>query len=222
MSEFTKERVTCPYCHKEGEFTFWDTVNVSLNPELREKIFSEELFLYCCPHCHRMTGVPQKFRYYDMKHQFLLYFEFFEPDDYDYASIELLPNGWAKYGLLQTQRRVFGLNRLKEKIVLLENGLNDVAIERQKYMIKHLVIPELAEKGYKLYFDHTEGPTDGFPYGTIIFLYEDKEKDKSMQVSFSMEDYYEHKMACEMDPRMEVKGLQCIDEGWISKQLKEE
>ena len=43
-----------------------------------------------------------------------------------------------------------------------------------------------------------------------------------MQMRFAMDNYYEHKMACKMDPRMAVKGVQCIDEGWISKQLKEE
>lgn len=43
-----------------------------------------------------------------------------------------------------------------------------------------------------------------------------------MLMRFAMDNYYEHKMACKLDPRMEVKAVQCIDEGWISKRLKEE
>ena len=121
-----------------------------------------------------------------------------------------------------TFRGVFGLNRLKEKILILENELDDVAIERQKYMITHVINPDLAKKGYELYFDHVEEPTEEFPYGTIHFFYDDTERESMMQVRFAMDNYYEHKMACKMDPRMAVKGVQCIDEGWISKQLKEE
>lgn len=97
-----------------------------------------------------------------------------------------------------------------------------MAIERQKYMIAHILNPDLAKKGYDLYFDHIEEPTDEFPYGTIFFVYDDEENERMMQVRFAMDNYYEHKMACKMDPRMEVKGVQCVDEGWISKQLKEE
>lgn len=221
MSQLRKENITCPHCHQEGEFNFWSSVNVDLNPELREKIFSDELFMYHCPHCGEVTGIPAGFLYHDMKHKFMLFFDFYKPDDYDYEPMELSEGDFAINGNY-TFRGVFGLNRLKEKILILENELDDVAIERQKYMITHVINPDLAKKGYELYFDHVEKPTDEFPYGTIYFLYDDTERESMMQVRFAMDNYYEHKMACKMDPRMTVKGVQCIDEGWISKQLKEE
>ncbi len=221
MSQLRKEIITCPHCHQEGEFSFWSSVNVSLNPELREKIFSEELFMYHCPHCGKVTGIPAGFLYHDMEHQFMLFFDFFKPDNYDYEPMELPEGGLGMDGNY-TFRGVFGLNRLKEKILILEKRLDDVAIERQKYMIAHILNPDLAKKGYDLYFDHIEEPTDEFPYGTIFFVYDDEENERMMQVRFAMDNYYEHKMACKMDPRMEVKGVQCVDEGWISKRLKEE
>ena len=221
MSQLRKENITCPHCHKEGEFDLWSSVNVGLNPELREKIFSEELFMYHCPHCGKVTGIPAGFLYHDMEHHFMLFFDFFKPDDYDYEPMELPDGGFGMNGNY-TFRGVFGLNRLKEKILILEKGLNDVAIERQKYMITHVINPDLAKKGYEIYFDHTEEPTEEFPYGTIFFVYDDTEKESMMQVRFAMDNYYEHCMACDLDPRMAVKNIMCVDEGWISKQLKEE
>lgn len=221
MSQLRKENITCPHCHEEGEYSYWSSVNVDLNPELREKIFSEELFMYHCPHCGEATGIPAGFLYHDMKHQFMLFFDFFKPDDYDYEPIELPEDGLGVQGSY-TFRGVFGLNRLKEKILILEKGLNDVAIERQKYMIRHFVEPKLAMKGYELYFDRIEGPNEEYPHGTICFGYDDEENETMILMRFAMDNYYEHKMACKLDPRMAVKGAMCVDEGWISKRLKEE
>lgn len=89
MSQLRKETIECPHCHKEGEFDLWTSVNVDLDPELREKIFSDELFLYHCPHCGEVTGIPAGTLYHDMEHKFMLFFEFFKPDGYDYMPMEL-------------------------------------------------------------------------------------------------------------------------------------
>ena len=177
--------------------------------------------MYHCPHCGKVTGIPAGTLYHDMEHRFLLFFEFFKPDDYDYELMELPEDAFGKLEDY-TIRSVYGLNRLKEKILILEKGLNDVAIERQKYMITHVIFPDLAKKGCEIYFDRTEEPTEEFPYGTIFFAYDDKEKESVMQVRFAMDNYYEHCMSCKMDPRMKVKGVTYVDEGWISKRLKEE
>ena len=104
----------------------------------------------------------------------------------------------------------------------MEHGLDDVAIEHQKYMISHVIMPEIAEKGYELYFAKLEEPDEEFPLGKIFFFYNDKEKQQTMEVRFAMDNYYEHKLACELDPRMTIKGCMCVDEEWLSKQLKEE
>ena len=79
MSQLRKENIECPHCHQEGEFDLWTSVNVDLNPELREKVFSNELFMYCCPHCGKVTGVPAGTLYHDMTHGFMIFFDFFKP-----------------------------------------------------------------------------------------------------------------------------------------------
>lgn len=221
MSQVRKEIIECPHCLAEGEFDLWTSVNVDLDPELREKIFSEELFMYHCPTCGKVTGIPAGTLYHDMSHRFMLFFEFFKPEDFDYSPMDM-PEGPLGVQEGYTMRIVYGLMRLKEKIVILEHGLNDVAIERQKYMISHVIMPEIAEKGYELYFAKIEEPDEEFEHGKIFFFYDDEEKQQTITVRFAMDNYYEHKLACELDPRMVVNGCMCIDEGWMSKKMKEE
>lgn len=220
MSLSRRKTIECRHCHKEGEFNLWTSVDGDLDPELREKIFSEELFMYHCPHCGKVTGIPSGMLYKDMKHRFMLLFDFFKPDDYDYMPMEL-PEDLMMYKDY-TFRTVFDLQRFKEKIIILEHDIDDVAVERQKYMISHFIMPEIAEKGYKLFFARLEMPDEEFPHGKIFFCYNDEEKQQTMEVRFAMDSYYEHKLACELDPRMTVKAFMCVDEEWLAKQLKEE
>lgn len=220
MSLLRKETIECPHCHQGGVFDFWESVNVDINPELKEKIFSDELFLYHCPHCGKVKGIPASTLYHDMTHRFMIYFKFFKPNDYDYTPMEI-----PEYAGLNKEyifRAAFGLQRFKEKIVILEHELNDVAIEHQKYMISHVIMPEIAEKGYELFFAKTEEPNEKFPNGTIYFFYNDEEKEQTIQIRFAMDSYFEHKLACELDPRMKAEGCMCVDAEWIARQLKEE
>ena len=199
----------------------WSSVNVDLDPELREKIFNEELFAYHCPNCGKVTGIPFDTLYHDMTHEFMIIFDFFKPDDFDYAPKDIPEMPLGMKGNYIT-REVYGLMRLKEKIVILEHGLNDIAIEHQKYMISHVIDPEIAEKGSELFFDKTEGPDEEFEQGTIFFFYNDEENHQTVTIRFAMDNYYEHCLACELDPRMIVKGCMCIDQDWMAKQMKEE
>lgn len=221
MSQVKRETIECPNCHRKGEFELWDSVNVDLDPELREKIFNEELFLYHCPHCGHVTGIPMDTFYHDMKNQFMLFFSFFKEDDFDYKPMDMdVPKSMMKGDY--TFRMVFGLMQLKEKIVILEHGLNDVAVERQKYMISHVIMPEIAQKGYELYFAKVDEPSEEFEYGAIYYFYEDKETEEIMTVRFAMDNYYEHCLACEIDPRMKVEGCVCVDQDWMNLKFQED
>lgn len=41
-----------------------------------------------------------------------------------------------------------------------------------------------------------------------------------MTVRFAMDNYYEHCLACEIDPRMKVEGCACVDRDWMAQQFK--
>ena len=89
MSKVHKEKIECIHCKAKGMFDIWDSMNVDLDPELREKVFNDEVFLYTCPKCDHQTVVPYGTLYHDVKHRFLLFFDFFKPDDFNYKPIDV-------------------------------------------------------------------------------------------------------------------------------------
>lgn len=51
MSKSHIAEITCPKCHSNGEFEVWDSINADLHPDLKDKLFSNDLFVYTCPIC---------------------------------------------------------------------------------------------------------------------------------------------------------------------------
>lgn len=80
--------------------------------------------------------------------------------------------------------------------------------------------PELAEKETELFFgDVVYKDKELNDDGEMVLIAQDKDKETS-HWSMSMKLYYEHCLACDLDPRMKVEGCMNIDEGWIARQLK--
>lgn len=220
MSELRKEKISCPHCKHEGEFELWSSINADLNPELKEGIFNEKIWAWTCPSCGETTYIPWGTLYHDMTNKFMIFFSFDSDDINDiYESFELP----TTFGVEKdyTIRSVYGLMNFKEKIIILQNELNDLAIEHMKYMISHIIRPEISEKGYHLYFERLDpDETAVSEHGSIYFFYNDEEAQQTMSVKFALDNYYEHCLAIKIDPRMDLDGNKCVDEGWIDKQLK--
>ncbi len=221
MSQVKIEIIECPHCHKKGEIKLWDSVNVSLDPELREKVLSGELWKWTCPLCGHETYIPWGTIYHDMENRFMLFFDFDEEGvENKYAPLELPTEIGNMEGY--TFRSVYGYDNLKEKIHVFENHLNDVAIERLRYIFTHIMHPELAENGNRLYFHFLEHKAnEQSEYGSIHFIFfTDEEGDESMKgYRLPMDWYYEHELAVKNDPRMILGSNKCVDEEWMKRQL---
>lgn len=61
------KKVTCPNCGTEGDFIIYSTINVTLHPELQEKMGSGELFIWKCPKCGNKYFCNYPFLYHDME-----------------------------------------------------------------------------------------------------------------------------------------------------------
>lgn len=216
MSKVRTEIIDCPACAGKGEFQIWDSVNITIHPELKEKIFSEELFIWVCPHCGAKVYVPYGFIYHDMMHRFMI---FYSPDEsadkYSPLDIpcEFAPNDYI-------YRAVYGIVPFKEKIRQLESELNDIAIERLKYILTHFKVSEFIENGIGLLFLDCDTSDRGFSeHGSISFIFINKEGE-TMEAKYGMELYYESEVALSIDPRMNPGKNPCIDQEWMSKQFK--
>lgn len=220
MSQCIKETVVCPKCKGEGEMEIWSSVNVSLDPELREKIMDDSLFLWTCPHCGEKIFVPFGTMYHDMTNRFMLFFDHDTNCKEQYEPFKLPTEELGASMKDYKFRVVHRLDDLKEKIVIMGIlHLDDVAIEHMKFMISHILLPEIAANGYELRISNYDPHNDVSEFGAIFFTYYDKEKQQTMEVRFALDNYYEHKYTVGLDPRMQFEGGLCVDQGWMCKQL---
>lgn len=51
MSSHHIKKIICPNCKTESDFLLWDSINTSLDPEMKEKVRNGEAFKWKCPFC---------------------------------------------------------------------------------------------------------------------------------------------------------------------------
>lgn len=219
MSRYVKEEIKCPKCGEQGHYDRWASVNVDLDPELREKIFNEELFMWQCSHCGAKALIPYDVLYHNMKQKLMIFFTYQEPREGKYKPLDIttLPihDGY-------TMRRVFGLYRFKEKIAMLEDGLNDIAVEILKYRLKYIARPEFGEKNYELFYMCTYHlDKNGKKVECIEFYYRD-ENDQAQTISVGKDAYDEIAQMCEADITLQVQDCRCVDEGAVEMMFGED
>lgn len=127
MSKVTNRTLRCRKCQKEFDVQIYESVNVSLNPELREKFIFDELYVFKCPHCGEIHHIPYPILYHDMDKGFMVQTGSLE-DVYNFFNMDVTMNGLLD-GDNNPLNRIIrtGATRptlAKEKVVALENGLN--------------------------------------------------------------------------------------------------
>lgn len=212
--------VKCPNCGRPGTFEVWDSVNVGLDSEMRDKVLDGDIFLWTCPHCGEKVFNPYSFIYHDMEHKFMLFFEPDEPEDGDKYSPMKID---APFQIMEgyTFRPVFGLRNLKEKVFILENDLNDIAIERIKYLFKHMINPsELLDADFFIFIRRILPSPDNNMEDELVFGYKTPDSEEPKAFSMRKDVYDQILEAINLDPRFKDTGIHCVDEEWIGIKLK--
>ena len=109
--------IECPHCHMETEHKVIDHINIDRNPELRAKVQDLSVFRVKCPNCGETVLVVHPCLYHDMANQFMVWLW---TEDGQVPKAEFDP--LAGYTLRVTD----SLNTFREKINILERGLDDV------------------------------------------------------------------------------------------------
>jgi len=140
-----EDAIICPECGHEQEIHVIPSVNVTVEPEMREKVLSGEIFLFTCEKCGFAGFAGYPFIYEDKETAggFLIYLEPECEDrevgvDGDVADQILLQN--------MTMRLVTTVNELKEKIFVFEAGLDDRVLELFKMLALSKMESDDAEK----------------------------------------------------------------------------
>lgn len=126
MAKKQTEKFTCPHCKNERERVVLERINIDLAPEMRDKVRDLSCFEWKCPICGKTTLIVDPCLYHDMSNQFMVWLA---PDDDapDASGFDPL----AGY----TLRRTDSPNAFREKISILEIGLDDRAVEIMKLLL---------------------------------------------------------------------------------------
>lgn len=74
MTKISEEKITCPECGKESPFLIYESINTDLNPELKEKLYTEDSpLIFNCPYCGNRTFVSYDFLYHDMDKRYMIW-----------------------------------------------------------------------------------------------------------------------------------------------------
>lgn len=74
MSKYHIEKIKCPKCSKEKEAYLWDSINTVINPEMKEKVRTGEVFEWSCPDCGYQANLNYAMLYHQMEDQVLIYY----------------------------------------------------------------------------------------------------------------------------------------------------
>jgi hypothetical protein len=172
MTSFETAEMSCPQCGHVQTAGFFRSVNVTVSPDLRELLFNRGINIVTCDQCGTRGFLPVPFIYHDMALRFLVLldcnntlsdetdhiFEIFEgrgivPEAYR----GLIPDSAPQYCL----RIVRTYDRLLEKILIFETGLDDRIIE----ILSYLIAIRKEEKGegeeLSVYFEDLAVSKDG-------------------------------------------------------------
>lgn len=136
MSMEQKQVLKCPKCGTENEFTMWQSLNTSLNPEMKQQLISGELFQMKCKECGEVTNVNYPILYHDMENKLMLQFVGSDEEAQDVVDtfegmkqMEQSPMEGYRFRIVRS------INSLREKAYIFDKGFDDRAIEMLKLMV---------------------------------------------------------------------------------------
>ena len=79
MSSNHQETIICPSCGEGQPFVVWDSINVSVDPTLKQSLLEGALTTLRCRHCGHEAQVAFDCLYHDMDHSVVIWLKY--PDD---------------------------------------------------------------------------------------------------------------------------------------------
>ena len=139
MSSQVYRNVTCNSCNTVMEYDIYESINVTLQPKLKEKIVNDELFVLTCPNCGKKFYLSYDFLYNDIDCGFMVQYCNADNHDEKVEQFKAIVNNFKKEinehftSLSYKFRFVSDFHKLKEKVRIFDRNLDDRIIELYKY-----------------------------------------------------------------------------------------
>ena len=164
MTSSETTEMSCPRCGHLQTVEFYRSVNVTINPELRGELFGHGLNIACCERCGSTGFLPVPMFYHDMALRFLILLDSTNALGDDTTHIfevfmgkGIVPPAFASMiGDLHQQYRtriVSTYDRMLEKILVFEAGLDDRIIELLSYFIGLSYQEDQGDGSFEVFFE---------------------------------------------------------------------
>ena len=185
--------VTCSGCGQKHAVSIYPSINVSANPELKEKVVNGDLFVTECPHCGHRDLLKYNMLYHDPDAKLIICL----------SDVPFVSDGKEGY----TCRMVGDAGSLIEKVKISDAGLDDVIIE-----ICKLVTCQELGKDVELRFFKMDGADND-----MIFTYPKDGQMEMISVGFNV--YEDCRGIVSRNPALTeaATGLASVDSEWISR-----
>ena len=146
MSSKKSIKIKCPKCGKETEFEVWQLVNVTKEPNLKEQIFSQDIFHFNCAECKKNIMILYSLIYHDEEKKVFIHFN---PDN-------KFENAFHEDGYIIKQASDY--LEFLEIIKIIDDGIDEALIDNaKKVLLAQFVVNENLKNINKLYYAGLDG-----------------------------------------------------------------
>lgn len=220
MSIIKEASAPCSKCGLKENISIYKSINISENPELKDKVKDGTLFLWECPHCHTVNLAKYETLYHDPATKLMVWLL---PDgeisEAQMNAISMHTKAMGGY----TLRRVSDMGSLMEKVLIHDAGINDAVLEMCKYVTKTEMLTKIMDSGKRdeflaavFHFYKIEGEDDN---RMITFMYAMDGKMQGVNIGWNV--YQDCCRILERNPIMKpADGFEKIDADWLYSKIK--
>lgn len=106
MTKRSEQEACCPACGHTQDVTVWQSVNVTLNPDLRERLFNADVNIFECDSCGEKAFIPAPILYHDMEREFCVQY-------FPFPSIQHEHEGWSDWFTEEGNLKMEGVPELE-------------------------------------------------------------------------------------------------------------
>ena len=143
MSIIKEASAPCSKCGEKQVIRIYRSINVSEDPQLKEKVRNGSLFLWECPHCGQVNLAKYDTLYHDPAARLMVWL--LPEGDISETQMKAITMHTKAMGGY-TLRRVTDMGSLMEKVLIHDAGLDDVVLEMCKYVTKMEMISKITGK----------------------------------------------------------------------------
>lgn len=134
MSRSRKVTIRCSSCGREQPFVAWESINVSVDPDLKQLLLDGVLTTFRCDYCGHEAHIEYDCLYHDMDRNLALWLKY--PGSDGQARVDPLTKGlFSAVCPTHTRRLVYSFHELVDKIRVFDDGLSDHVVELLKLLI---------------------------------------------------------------------------------------